>query len=597
MRKSNLKKALIAFFVISLICLVAFFGTNSTYYFLKSGNNIQELAKSYLLSANMAIDSFLYPFESGTVTNFSQYCADNGLNPLIYSIINMVVAALLLVLLVIGLIRVFSKGKGVFALYSLAWLAMMYIVVAGLAHDSHFMFFAAKDLFVGVAPEQLVSTIFAFATLLFSILAVVFVIITYIVGLSYAGAKQQPASQVDSVFETQQPVLSEENLAPEEQQESEEAVAEVVPEYVPVLEPEPEEEQEDVVKEEAPEDVVKEEPVNEPEEVQEEPEPTEYVEPEPIPEPQPDETSNHLEVNVNNNPAPAQPAGIDPNSLAALLREVVRDIVRDEIARNNANQPRVNEDSKSGGNQTITGATFGGPLVVQYFNGGINGVTPPPAPAPVEEAKPAPAPAPVEEAKPAPAPVAEPEPEPEPAKEEVQPEPAPAPVEVVPAPAPVAPAPEGEKPVYERLSFAERLLQSDDEVLDLYNELKNEILSYGVKSRVSAVGDTFRLHKKMYVRITVAGKSLKLYFALNPDDYKDSKIPVQDAGHKDLYAEIPLVFKVRSGLSVRRCKELIQDVMEKDGLEQGEVGKVNWVKELKAELKEKAKSKKDEDED
>ena len=132
-------------------------------------------------------------------------------------------------------------------------------------------------------------------------------------------------------------------------------------------------------------------------------------------------------------------------------------------------------------------------------------------------------------------------------------------------------------------------------ILDLYNELKNEILSYGVKSRVSANGDTFRLHKKMYVRITVAGKSLKLYFALNPDDYKDSKIPVQDAGHKDLYAEIPLVFKVRSGLSVRRCKELIQDVMEKDGLEQGEVGKVNWAKELKAELKEKAKSKKDDE--
>ena len=88
----------------------------------------------------------------------------------------------------------------------------------------------------------------------------------------------------------------------------------------------------------------------------------------------------------------------------------------------------------------------------------------------------------------------------------------------------------------------------------------------------------------MYVRITVAGKSLKLYFALNPEDYANSTIPVQDASNKDMYQEIPLVFKVKSALSVRRCKELIQDVMEKDGLEQGEVGKVNWIKELKAEL-------------
>ena len=97
----------------------------------------------------------------------------------------------------------------------------------------------------------------------------------------------------------------------------------------------------------------------------------------------------------------------------------------------------------------------------------------------------------------------------------------------------------------------------------------------------------------MYVRITVAGKSLKLYFALNPDDYKDSKMPIQDAGHKGMYAEIPLVFKVKSGLSVRRCKELIQDCMDKDGLEQGEVGKINWIKELKAEMKAGKSSKED----
>ena len=271
--------------------------------------------------------------------------------------------------------------------------------------------------------------------------------------------------------------------------------------------------------------------------------------------------------------------GLDQNSLAALLREVVRDIVRDEIARNNANQPEKPQPAPAG-NQTITGATFGGPLVVQYFNGGINGVNPPQAQPQVVEAPKA------EPAKEEP----KPEPQPEPVKEEPKPEPAPAPVvEVKPAPAPLFQKKEEEPgkpeaPKYERIGFAERLLKSDKELHDLYNELKNEILSYGVKSRISAVGDTFRLHKKMYVRITVAGKSLKLYFALDPKDYEGSTIPVQDASNKEMYAEIPLVFKVKSGLSVRRCKELIQAVMEKDNLEQGEVGKVNWIKELKAEM-------------
>ena len=583
MRNSGLKKALIAFFIISLVCIVAYVGTLFGYIFSVAGNDINSTLEYFGSEANLMIGGILYPFTtSDSTTAFAKFYSDVGVDPIIMSIIMLVVASIFVVLLVIGLIRVFSKHKGGFAFYAFAWLAVLYIIGTGIACESLVLLSAVELLFVSPDVNYILQEILATAAFVFSILAVVTTIITYILGLKYAGVKKE-AENVDAVFETEQPVLSEENLAPEEQAN---AVAENNPEYVAVLEPEPEPDPLPV--EEAPEEEQEPALEEEPEEVQEEPEPVNYVEPEPIPEPQPDETNNHVEVNVNNQAPQAAPAGIDPNSLASLLREVVRDIVRDEIARNNANQPRPNEDQKSGGNQTITGATFGGPLVVQYFNGGINGVTPANPPveaAPVkEEAKPAP----VEEKKEEPAPVKEPEP----VKEEPQPAPAPAPEVVEPAP---APAEEGDKPVYERLSFAERLLQSDQEILDLYNELKNEILSYGVKSRVSANGDTFRLHKKMYVRITVAGKSLKLYFALNPDDYKDSKIPVQDAGHKDLYAEIPLVFKVRSGLSVRRCKELIQDTMEKDGLEQGEVGKVNWVKELKAEMKEKAKGNKDED--
>ena len=125
------------------------------------------------------------------------------------------------------------------------------------------------------------------------------------------------------------------------------------------------------------------------------------------------------------------------------------------------------------------------------------------------------------------------------------------------------------------------MLSADKEMQDNYNELKNEILSYGVNSRVSNSGDTFRLHRKTYVKITIAGLSLKLYFALNPDDYKDSTLPIQNAGHKGIYEEIPLVFKVKSGLSMRRCKQLIQDVFDKNGFEQGEIGNTNWVEELK----------------
>ena len=150
---------------------------------------------------------------------------------------------------------------------------------------------------------------------------------------------------------------------------------------------------------------------------------------------------------------------------------------------------------------------------------------------------------------------------------------------------PAAPEAPAEKNPIIRIPFTERMLDAEKDMKDNYNELKNEIMSYGVNSRVSNSGDTFRLHRKTYVKVTIAGKSLKLYFALDPKDYADTKMPIGDASKHAVYEETPLIFKVKSGLSLRRAKDLIRDVMSKDGLEQGEVGSVNWVKELKANAK------------
>ena len=269
------------------------------------------------------------------------------------------------------------------------------------------------------------------------------------------------------------------------------------------------------------------------------------------------------------------PQNLSTTALAAIIKDIVREIVRDELERNNLLKYDAQPVSDSHtDNHSVVGATFGGPLIVQYFNGGIQGTVP----APVAEE-------PVKE-EPKAEPVVE-QPVTEPVKEEPKAEPVVVEQPVAPVAEPVKEEPQEKVPNAPiiRIPFDERLLASEKELQEIYNELKNEILSYGVKSRISSSGDTFRLHRKTYVKITVAGKSLKLYFALNPDDYRDNPIPVQDASEKGIYEEIPLVFKVKSPLSVRRCKQLIQDVMEKDNLEQGEIGTVNWIKEMKAELK------------
>lgn len=171
------------------------------------------------------------------------------------------------------------------------------------------------------------------------------------------------------------------------------------------------------------------------------------------------------------------------------------------------------------------------------------------------------------------------------AKKAEEPVPAPTPAvapkepEVV-VPAPVAEPAENAEEKAARIPFAERLMSLDDDVKEDYNELKAEALSYGLKSRLSISGDTFRLHTKTYLKIVVAGKGLKLYMALDPHDYKDSTIPVKDAGVKNLYKDIPLVFKVKSSLSVKRAKALIKDVCEKDGLQKQEIIPLNYVSQL-----------------
>ena len=110
-----------------------------------------------------------------------------------------------------------------------------------------------------------------------------------------------------------------------------------------------------------------------------------------------------------------------------------------------------------------------------------------------------------------------------------------------------------------------------------YNELKSEIMSYGVKCRTSNAGDTFRLHKVTYIRITIAGKSLKLYMALDPKEYANSTLPISDASDKKIYEDIPLVFKVKSDLSVRRAKQLIADVFDRANIDQGPIVQRDWA--------------------
>lgn len=136
-----------------------------------------------------------------------------------------------------------------------------------------------------------------------------------------------------------------------------------------------------------------------------------------------------------------------------------------------------------------------------------------------------------------------------------------------------------------RLNFLERIAEGDQILKDNYNAVKGLLMSYGLKNRLSNTGDTFRLHKVTYAKITCNGDSLKLYLALNPKDFQSTALPVQDVSNKDAYKDIPLAFKVRSELSLRRANELIATCMRNANLELiPNFEAIDYTKEITTEL-------------
>ena len=127
-------------------------------------------------------------------------------------------------------------------------------------------------------------------------------------------------------------------------------------------------------------------------------------------------------------------------------------------------------------------------------------------------------------------------------------------------------------------SFISRVIQAKDNVKSYYSELKNEILSYEkVKIRLSWKHEIFKQGRNSLIRMTMRGKTLCLYFALDPNDYVDSKYKVEDASGKAITANYPCLYRITSDLRCRYAKDLIAQVMEKFGLAKTEIEPIDYA--------------------
>ena len=96
-------------------------------------------------------------------------------------------------------------------------------------------------------------------------------------------------------------------------------------------------------------------------------------------------------------------------------------------------------------------------------------------------------------------------------------------------------------------TFENKLAQSKDKLKSYYSTIKNLLLSYdGVKSRISMPCDTFRLGADIIAKITIDGKLLKLFLALNVDTYDKDVLGFTYKGNLKSYSDVPLCFLLKS---------------------------------------------------
>ena len=119
-------------------------------------------------------------------------------------------------------------------------------------------------------------------------------------------------------------------------------------------------------------------------------------------------------------------------------------------------------------------------------------------------------------------------------------------------------------------SFTAKLIQSDDKLKSYYGEIRNELLRYNVKPRVSWRYETFKTGRKLLARMSVRGKTLSLYLALDPAAYAGTKYKIDDVSAVAKNAEVPVLYKIKNDRRCKYSKDLIAELMRANGLEAGE---------------------------
>lgn len=133
-----------------------------------------------------------------------------------------------------------------------------------------------------------------------------------------------------------------------------------------------------------------------------------------------------------------------------------------------------------------------------------------------------------------------------------------------------------------RINFDEKIEKASDDLKRHYNEIKNVIMKYrNVHSRISKAGDSFRCKGQKYVYMTIIGKTLKVYLALDPFSIDQNVYHHKDVSNKKKYQVTPTLLRVKSELSVKKTIKLIEVMFEDNMIDvKKKTEEKDYIKEL-----------------
>lgn len=118
--------------------------------------------------------------------------------------------------------------------------------------------------------------------------------------------------------------------------------------------------------------------------------------------------------------------------------------------------------------------------------------------------------------------------------------------------------------------FSTKLMRADSQTKARYSAIKNELLRYGMKPRLSTSFESWYMGRTTYAKFAIRGKTLTLYMALDPQEFEGTKYNFRNVGTVGKYETVPMRVNLKSDRSVRWVKELLATLAQKKGWERAD---------------------------